>query len=214
MNEISVGKKEWSDLLARHDFFFRYKFYLCIVASTKGSAEDHLKWSGMVESKLRILVQKLEATEGIVIAHPYFKTFEDNYVCKDADEAYNISSTYGTLKGEEFSKNSRGAAELNEDEKEGEFKLHLTKLYIGLDLDIKGAKSLDIQGPCSDFFALCKAWTTYDETMHLIIIKNVKLYDLPSDVYVEGEERPVKPAKRKRVDTNGDIKKKVKNTAQ
>lgn len=31
--------------------------------------------------------------------------------------------------------------------------------------------------------------------MHFIQIKNVKLYDLLADVYIEGEQRPVKVSK-------------------
>lgn len=211
MNDISIGKKEWGDLFARHEFFFRYKFYLCVVASTKGSAEEHLKWSGMVESKLRILVQKLELTEGITIAHPYVKTFEDGYVCKTADEALTIISSYGTLKGEKATEGARKIENPKETYTNDEIALHLTKLYIGLDIDIKGAKSLDIQVPCSEFFNLCKGWPTYNEDMHAIQIKNVKLHDLPNDVYVEGEERPMKIPKRKRLDSNGDTNKRLKN---
>ncbi|GMG52135.1 unnamed protein product [Ambrosiozyma monospora] len=45
MNDIQFGKKDWSDLFTKHDFFYRYKFYLTIVTGTKGSYEDHLKWS-------------------------------------------------------------------------------------------------------------------------------------------------------------------------
>ena len=36
----------------------------------------------MVESKLRLLVQKLELVEGIELAHPYVKTFEDGFCAK------------------------------------------------------------------------------------------------------------------------------------
>ena len=70
---------------------------------------------------------------------------------------------------------------------------------------------MDIQVPCSEFFNLCKGWPTYNEDMHAIQIKNVKLHDLPNDVYVEGEERPMKIPKRKRLDSNGDTNKRLKN---
>lgn len=51
-NDIFSNKKPWSELFKKHDFFYRYKFYLTVMASTTGSSEQHLKWSGLVESKL------------------------------------------------------------------------------------------------------------------------------------------------------------------
>lgn len=211
MNQINANKKTWGDLLERHRFFHRYKFYLCIVAATKGNSEEHLKWAGMVESKLRLLVQKLEVTDGIQVAHPYVKTFDNSYICKDKDECANVINTYGTRQAEELTKNIQ---ELEGDKPEdvSGVEVHLTKLFIGLDIDLhNGEKKLDIQHPCADFFNICKGWQFFDESVHTIQIKHVRLYDLPNDVYVEGEERPSKASKRKRLATKDASKKRPKS---
>ncbi|CUM68287.1 uncharacterized protein PRCAT00006009001 [Priceomyces carsonii] len=215
MNQISINKKTWGDLLERHKFFFKYKFYLCIVAASKGSYEEHIKWSGMVESKLRLLVQKLEITDSIEIAHPYVKAFENEFFVENDAQASEAIASYGTLQGEEITKDlpKPETKEEKEDLSKLHIDVHVTKLYIGLDIDLHkgGEKKLDIQYPCSEFFSICKGWQSYDEKVHSIQIKHVRLYDLPNDVYVDGEERPVKTSKRKRLEAKNETKKRPKS---
>lgn len=213
MNDITTGQKSWSDLLTRHTFFHQYKFYLCIVAATEGSSEDHLKWSGMVESRLRLLIQKLEVTEGIDIAHPYVKPFENSYLCEDQNQAKEIAHAYGNAQGEEVVKDVPIFSSENKEKYPDRIELHLTKLYIGLGIELNksGEKKLDIQYPCSEYYNICKSWVSYDEKMNFIQIKNVKLYDLPNDVYIEGESKPVRTSKRKRSSTKGEGKKRPKS---
>ena len=215
MNGINSGSKSWSDLFERHDFFFKYKFYLCIVAATKSNYEEHLKYGGMVESKLRLLVQKLELVEGIDLAHPYVKTFEDGFLCKDSEEVSAVVNSYGTLEGELLTKSIPRADNIKKDEENQESKaeVHLTKLFIGLKIDLQKdtGKKLDIQYPCTEFFNICKGWQDYDSEKHFIQIKKVKLHDLLNDVYIEGEIRPTKVAKRKRSASKNDGKKKPKS---
>ncbi|CAI5759948.1 unnamed protein product [Candida verbasci] len=210
MNGIILGKKSWSDLFERNDFFHRYKFYLCVVAATKSSADEHLKYSGMVESKLRLLVQKLESVDGIELAHPYVKSFENSFYCKNDDDIKSVINSYGTLEGDEITKNLPKTIEVGTT---NPFELHLTKLFIGLKLDLQkdGDKKLDIQYPCSEFFNICKGWQDFQAEKHFIQIRNVKLYDLSNDVYIENEQRPVKPIKRKRTVSKNEGTKKPKS---
>lgn len=213
MNQISIGKKTWSDLLERHNFFFKYKFYLCIVAGSKGDAEEHVKWSGMVESKLRLLVQKLEVTDGIEIAHPYVKTFENHYYCEKS-KVQEVIDNYGTLKGEEITKDIPSFKDVGEDKNmETHSEVHLTKLFIGLKVDLPKdrEKKLDIQYPCSEFFNICKSYPTFDENVHSIQIKHVRLYELPNDVYIEGEVKPIRASKRKRSTAKAESTKRPKS---
>lgn len=213
MNEIAANKSTWSKLLERHDFFHRYRFYLCIVVSTKANSDEHLKYSGMVESKLRLLVQKLELVEGIELAHPYVKDFHNGYLCESEAQIQEVLQNYGSLKGDQVTKDITPVSTENKDEDASKKKeIHLTKLFIGLKLDINknGEKKLDIQHPCSEFFNICKSWLDFDSNIHQIQIKNVKLYDLPADVYIEGEERPAKVSKRK-IGTNAQNSKRPKS---
>nr|ADY62687.1 PAPa [Candida orthopsilosis] len=211
IGEIFTGQKVWSHLLERHSFFHQYKFYLCVVAATKSNAEEHLKYSGMVESKLRLLVQKLEQVDGVELAHPYVKSFENAYYCKSDEEMSSIVNAYGTLQGDEIASHFSTPKERKMEESEVE--VNLTKLYIGLKLNLirDGEKKLDIQYPCSDFFSICKNWPEFNPAIHFIQIKNVKLYDLSADVYIEGEQRPVKVSKRKRSLTKDEGKKRPRS---
>lgn len=216
MNDISVGRKLWADLLARHNFFHQYKFYLCIVAATKSSHDDHVKYAGMIESKLRLLVQKLEMVEGIELAHPYVKEFEKGYLCRNEKDVEPVVSSDGTLVGDEIAKSiPRWEANADTKQVEGNVELHLTKLFIGLKLDLQkdGGRKLDIQQPCSEFYGICKGWLDFDTGKHFIQIKNVRLYDLLNDVYENGEQRPTKVTKRKRAISKNESQKKVKSAS-
>lgn len=210
--QISKGDAAWSNLLERHKFFHNYRFYLCVVVATKASSDEHLKWSGMVESKLRLLVQKLEVTEGITLAHPYVKTFENAYICSSPEEAQSVIDGYGTLAGEKAAKEFKPLETTTNEENKAPNEVHLTKLYIGLDIN-EGQKKLDIQHPCSDFFGICRGWANYKEDVHSVLIRNVRVYDLPDGVYVEGESRPVKLPKRKRANSKQDGAKRPKSLA-
>lgn len=214
MNQIALKQKVWADLLERHTFFHQYKFYLCIIAGTQGPYEEHVKWNGLVESKVRLLVQKLEMVDGIEIAHPYVSDFNDNYYCNDKEQVENVIQGYGSLAGE------RSASEIlhgdfpNKDEViKSKLELHLTKLYIGLEIDLRkqGEKKLDIQYPCSEFFNVCKGSPLYNESNFNIQIKHVRLHDLPDSVYIEGEERPVKTSKRKKSTSKNERQKRPKS---
>ena len=220
MDEIREGKKTWKDLFAKHDYFYRYKYYLTIIASSKGTYEEHMKWCGMVESKLRLLVQKIENVSGVVLAHPYVKPFTKSYICKTAKDATTMSQLYGTIDGERYAMANLEEIKIDEDtdtdklEEEvaqsGRCLVHLMKLYIGLELDLQGReKKMNIQVPCTEFDQICKNWLDYKAEIYSLSIKHVKLWDLPNDVYDDNEKRPVKTKKRK-TDKNGQIAKKLK----
>ncbi|ABN68119.1 Poly(A) polymerase PAPalpha (Polynucleotide adenylyltransferase alpha) [Scheffersomyces stipitis CBS 6054] len=211
VRQINLGKKSWSDLFDRHDFFHHYKFYLCVVAATVASDEEHLKWTGLIESKLRHLVLKLEVTEGVELAHPYVKDFSDSYVLGDANPS-DVIGAYGTLSGQPF----LDTLAKSDDSNKGEKQIHLTKLFVGLNLQqlksVDGVKKLNIQYPCSEFYNICKGSGFYDEAINHINIKNVKLVDLPDDVYVEGEVRPTKNSKKRKKEVSLDKQKRPKST--
>ncbi|NXK03076.1 PAPOG polymerase, partial [Herpetotheres cachinnans] len=67
-NEILQGKADWSKLFEPLNFFQKYKHYIVLTASAS-TEEHHLKWIGLVESKIRVLVGNLERNEFIAIAH-------------------------------------------------------------------------------------------------------------------------------------------------
>lgn len=214
MADISAHRKPWSALFAKHDFFYRYKYYLSVVATTRGDDEQHLKWSGLVEAKLRLLVTKLENLPQVNLVHPYVKEFEKVYKYADDSDAIDIESNFCY-----FSKEAAVAAKYteitddNRDQFKDDKKLHITTLYLGLDLNLTpDNKTLDIRAQCAEFFDICRSFQEYqDATVFSIGIKQVKLYDLPSFVYDEGEQRPVKPSKKRKNDKNGGDSKRPKS---
>jgi poly(A) polymerase len=85
-DQIMIGKAQWKDLFVKHTFFTEgYKYYLSVIsASTTREAQNI--WSGLVESKVRLLVVGLEGHESIALAHPFNKGFERVHECKTDEE--------------------------------------------------------------------------------------------------------------------------------
>ncbi|KAF4984377.1 hypothetical protein FZEAL_421 [Fusarium zealandicum] len=83
---IMVGKRPWSDLFVKHTFFtLGYKYYISVTSAGKTKG-DHKVWSGYVESKVRMLVQKLEQHASIALAHPFNKGYERHHRCHNEQE--------------------------------------------------------------------------------------------------------------------------------
>ena len=70
MDAIITGKSPWSALFEPVAFFTKYRHYIAIIAA------DVDAWVGLVESKIRILVQNLERHRGTIeIAHLYPRSY-------------------------------------------------------------------------------------------------------------------------------------------
>nr|CAB3264648.1 poly(A) polymerase beta [Phallusia mammillata] len=66
--EIQDNKSSWSKLFDKSNFFNEYKHFIILMASA--SSDEHFSmWTGLVESKIRILVGYLERNDYILIAH-------------------------------------------------------------------------------------------------------------------------------------------------
>lgn len=86
VDKVFTGQLQWKDLFARHTFFTQdYKYYLGIIAASR-SKDAQLVWSGLVESKVRLLVSSLETQGSIELAHPFNKGFERVHHCSDENE--------------------------------------------------------------------------------------------------------------------------------
>lgn len=85
-DSIYTGSLGWKDLFKRHSFFTSgYKYYLSVISSSR-SKEAQLLWSGLVESKVRLLVGDLGHNELISVAHPFNKGFERVHRCYNEEE--------------------------------------------------------------------------------------------------------------------------------
>ncbi|KAJ1561248.1 polynucleotide adenylyltransferase [Nowakowskiella sp. JEL0078] len=110
--------------------------------------ENTANWSGMVESKIRQLVIKLEAIDTIILAHPYVNSFE-RITTVDTDE--KVDDIF-CGKFPEFSQTQT----------ENTTTIHSTIFYIGLEIEVKkdnnGKRTLDIGRPCVEFKNMLMAW--------------------------------------------------------
>lgn len=89
-DQIMTGKAQWRDLFTKHTFFTAgYRYYLSIITASTTN-EAHLPWSGFVESKVRILVGKLEEHDSIALAHPFNKGFARVHRCRTEEEVEKV----------------------------------------------------------------------------------------------------------------------------
>ncbi|CRK92974.1 CLUMA_CG006485, isoform A [Clunio marinus] len=74
-DEIMLGNAGWDKLFQTPQFFTKYRHFIVLLVSST-SADDHLEWCGLVESKIRILIGNLERNQHIQLAHVNPKCFE------------------------------------------------------------------------------------------------------------------------------------------
>lgn len=67
---------------------FRYRHFIVLLVSSQ-SAADHLEWCGLVESKIRLLINNLERNLHIALAHVNPKCFQQIHQAKLADDKIN-----------------------------------------------------------------------------------------------------------------------------
>ena len=92
VDQIVKKQLQWKDFFSRHSFFTNgYKYYLSIVAASR-TREAQLIWSGLVESKVRLLITSLEKVESIELAHPFVKGFDRVHRCRTEDEVEKITN--------------------------------------------------------------------------------------------------------------------------
>ncbi|KAG8712603.1 polynucleotide adenylyltransferase [Ceratobasidium sp. 394] len=202
VEQIMLKRAEWSELFSKHDFFQKYRYYLQIIASS-GKAEDQLKWSGTVESRLRQLVMKLEFVDQLEVAHPFVKGFEQKHYCLDDSEVRavaqgDVSPVIEKRKPEDM-KNIPNASEV-----------YTTTFYIGMKVADKkagtsGPRKLDISYPTTEFTKQVKQWDQYHEETHGIVVRHIRSSALPDHVF-DGGVRPVVTKSLKRSKSNKGIK--------
>jgi poly(A) polymerase len=148
VDKVIVGKAEWSELFAKHDFFHKYRYYLQIIAST-GDHELQIKWyillsfqyphilfmscpyrAGTVESRLRQLVMKLEPVDTLTLAHPFVKGFEQVAYCVSDEEVRLVAQ------GETTETIAKRKAEDIEG-MDGARPVYSTTFYVGLGIEAK-----------------------------------------------------------------------------
>ncbi|KAJ3097771.1 polynucleotide adenylyltransferase [Phlyctochytrium planicorne] len=184
--KIFMGTAKWNDLFEKDDFFYRYKYYLQVIASTD-SKERHLRWSGLVESRLRQLVMKLENVENLSLAHPYIKSFERK--CECLTEQEGIDAAHGIYPKEHSSVTEGGSATSTNGEEANETgvlkTVYTSTFYIGLQISpFKGnaPKKLDLTWPTQEFVKLVKSWEQYDQSTMGIVVQYIKRHGVSASI--------------------------------
>lgn len=96
VRDIHNGLKSWDALFTRHSFFTKdHKYYLSVIAASRTKEAD-TTFHGLVQSKVRILVQGIDDGQtGIDIARPYTEGIERVHRCKNEDQVEAV--TKGSL---------------------------------------------------------------------------------------------------------------------
>ncbi|KAH0562052.1 hypothetical protein GP486_003247 [Trichoglossum hirsutum] len=219
VDSIMVGQLQWKDLFSKHSFFTNgYKYYLSIVAASR-SRESQLIWSGLVESKIRLLVSSLEQVEAIHLAHPFNKGFDRVHHCRAEEEvekiingdlqfqAKDVKTEKTDLTSVPRHNDAGGVAETVEnpndaakaDEKADENTIYTTTYYVGIELEQDGTKQLDVSYQTREFKDICTAWQQYNPEMNTLNVVHTRNYDLPPDVFESGETRPTRATRKVKV---------------
>lgn len=199
-----VGKQPWSDLFVKHTFFTSdYKYYISVISASK-TKEAHNIWSGYVESKVRMLVQKLEQHPSIALAHAFNKGYERRHHCIEDSEIAQVQD--GSLdfltKDVDGIKSSvvvmKGSTVSDEGGSTFPIDVFTTTHYIGLRLS-EDAKSLDLSYQVDEFKALCTQWQKYQEELKPLVsigVQHVRNFNLPDDVFDGAEKKPQKKSNK------------------
>jgi poly(A) polymerase len=207
--DIMMGKQPWSALFVKHTFFTRdYKFYMTVTSAGK-TKEAYKIWSGYVESKVRMLVQRLEQHPSIELARPFNKGYDRQHRCKNDDEIAQVqegSLKYVVPKGStpETDPVASDTAGSNETSKSSTTDVYTSTHYIGVQL-VEKTKSLDLSYQVDDFKALCTAWKKYEDELQPLVslgVQHVKSTLLPDDLFEEGEAKPRKGGAAKSANTS------------
>ncbi|KAI7866526.1 Poly(A) polymerase central domain-containing protein [Spinellus fusiger] len=199
VESIMSGAGKWESLFEESSFFRAYKHYLQVIASSD-SSQSQLQWSGLVESRLRQLVLKLELVEMLTLAHPYIQGFEKVHYCltdKEQQDASNgiyladhtFTPTEGILTMQHIDI-LKGRGDLSQKAIQCIRPLYTTTFYIGLSVEPKaestdrstGPRTLDLIWPIQEFIKLVKSWDKFDEDSMKISVKNLKSNMLPYEL--------------------------------
>jgi poly(A) polymerase len=185
INSIITEGRPWNDLFQRHTFFTKnHKYYLAVhaVCTTKLA---HEKFSGLVQSKVRILAKSIdEGQTNIKYATTYMDGFDRVHRCENEEQLDQVKQ------GQMQYKIDQGQVTKEDDAKtaDGDWPkvIYTTTFYIGLTMpedEIKsegGKASLDISWPVSDFRSLVENWSDYDANTMSVRVVHCREYVIPS----------------------------------
>lgn len=120
-DEIMLGNAGWDKLFHTPNFFLKYRHFIVLLVSSS-TADDHLEWCGLIESKIRILIGNLERNQHINLAHVNSKCFEKptSAIKKDKDKTATVAPTIESDKEKEKAEKSESEKTPSETPSENE----------------------------------------------------------------------------------------------
>jgi poly(A) polymerase len=109
-----------------------YRTYVQVIAAAS-TAEGIKDWSGMVESRIRTLVQDLELTENVTLAHPHPGGVSNVWICLNDEEQAKASQGELSLEAMQRKEEDFAGQEYE--------KVYTKSFFIGLDIEKKPSKS-------------------------------------------------------------------------
>lgn len=203
--QIEQRKAGWEDLFIPTDFFHRYKHFFQIIAYAR-TPEGIRMWSGFVESKVRILVGKLEVEEHIAGAPPYPDSYEVviNGQDEDGEDAARILAEEQAVRAAHFYNDED---KVGADDEQSPNKLYTVAFYLALaiapfDAAQSGRRKLLLDRPVSEFLYFCNnaQWSGDKKTPDMrLIVRDIRRDNLPSYIFGDRPRPPklkrAKPAK-------------------
>ncbi|KAH8728218.1 Poly(A) polymerase central domain-containing protein [Phaeosphaeriaceae sp. PMI808] len=204
VRDVFAGHKSWNTLFDRHSFFTKdHKYYLSVIAASRTKEAD-LTFHGLVQSKVRILVQGIDDGQtGIDVARPFTEGIERVHKCKNEDQVDAV--TKGSL-DYIIPASEVPAAGTTEDHI-----IYTTTFYIGLRLP-QERSTLDISYPTNQFRSKVTESNLYNDATMSVKVVHTRNTQLPDDVFVAGEVRPKKPTKEKKKSGKGSAKRQLNET--
>jgi poly(A) polymerase len=200
VKKIIEGKLPWNALFDRHTFFTQdHRYYLNVISSSNDK-DAALAWSGLVESKVRILVMKLEEQADMIeLARPFIKGYERVHKVKTDAEAeevkkgsvkYQVRETQTTDETNDPIRVAAaetgtvvGDAKEAKDVKNAQAKtngtnelqtIYTTTFYVGIELTAAATKNLDISSAIGFFKNTCTSWGNWKEELHEVNVVPIK----------------------------------------
>lgn len=88
--EIMTGRAPWKALFTKHTFFTSdFRYYLTVISSSRTKDAQNV-WSGFIESRVRVLVNKIENHAAIVLARPFNKGYDRQHRCQNYEQLGDV----------------------------------------------------------------------------------------------------------------------------
>lgn len=155
LEEIMMSKLTWDKLFEAPSFFYKYRHFIVLLVSSQ-TADDHLEWCGLVESKIRYLIGNLERNQFISLAHVNPKCF-DYHPPASAATTKAVAATTSSTALDEAPKSENGSdstdtSQSSQNQPAVEIsKPHCSMWFIGLEFERTENLNVDLTDSIQQF---------------------------------------------------------------